>query len=290
MVVSPFVLMASLALHSRTFQDDFSLPSVSPWLHRRLDAFVEPVRRVEELQRWGIALTSEAEIRQEAQWWVELADRKVLGPLRPAFHGDQFDDGAKEQILLANQFLARRLVRSAETAQAEGRPYLAASDLVLALRLSAILKPSDLVAMISGASEQIRVLELMHKIVSNLRPLEAKRLLPNFDASFRMRQELLGVLMRQRDAYYSLLRKEGRLVLDIIDPYPIVRMASLVRNSNLTSESLLEVRSLIVAARGDVPQVLSLAKIAWQRESRALELAQRMRSKLNAKAAQGKRR
>ncbi len=267
MVAAPFILMTAIAVNSRTYNDGWSTLEAGPELNERIGAYVEPARAVAALQWKGQNLATDQEVRDVANQWVIGAKLGKLKPLIPAHFGDSTEFGVKEQILSANTTLARRMQIVARNDLLDGRPLLAARDLTLTIKLCDVLKYSDLISLSALSSEQIRTLKLIDEIGPKLDRTVVRSVISELERSRGQTRQLVEMLVKSRNLYSTQADREGSAAVRIVDQEPFVALTSIVRSQRPNAESLKSIRNMIVASRGDIPMVITLAKIAWLRQS-----------------------
>ncbi len=267
MVAAPFVLMTSIAVNSRTYKDSWSSLEAGAELNERIGAYVDPVRAVVKLQWMGRNCTSDSEARDVATQWAGLAKSGVLKPLIPAYFGDSMENGVKQQILLANRSLTRRLESVVRNDLRDGRPLLAARDLALSLEVSSILKYSDLISLSTICTEQLRSIELLKEIAPLLDRQTSRKTASLIESYLGQKRQLIEMLVRSRNQFSVQAARDNEVDLAIVDPEPFVELTSLVQSHQPSEASMKSIRGMIMASRGDMPQVITLTRIAWVRQN-----------------------
>lgn len=273
MVMGPFILMTAIAVNSRTYNDGWITLEAGPALHERIAAFVRPCQAALSLQTKGSITASEKQVREVAALWIDGAESGKLRPIVPAFFGDSMEDGVKSQILGASHSIARRLRALGIAETDHGKYAQAAEDYLGCIRIAQILKASDFVSLSLSSCVQLEALRDLRAIVGHLTPEQAMQIASQLEQICPLNDEASEILNRSRRQYAVFSIRNGVEPLNIVEPDTLVRVSSLMKSGHPTPSAISYVRSIIVASRGETPQVLSLARIAWERSSAAKQEA-----------------
>ena len=107
----------------------------------------------------------------------------------------------------------------------------------------------------------------------HLTPEQAMQIASQLEQICPLNDEASEILNRSRRQYAVFSVRNGVEPLNIVEPDTLVRVSSLMKSGHPTPSAISYVRSIIVASRGETPQVLSLARIAWERSSAAKQEA-----------------
>lgn len=195
LLISPVLFIASITVQARTRTDTFEAVECSPTMQRRIAAYSEPVRLVEESLSSGIALASPNRLRQIGETWRNMTREGVLAPLRPEHSDDTCRDGVKAQVRIAADMLAAALQYSAHQASAAGDPYRAAQDAILAVEATQGVKYSDLYAIGTFAVRDNVSIRILEQEAPRLSQSQKKEILARLQALREVAKPLAEVVV-----------------------------------------------------------------------------------------------
>jgi hypothetical protein len=170
LVLSPLVFLGCLTVQARTQYNYFKPAEYSPRLDRKIAAYIEPVRLVEEaLARKPVNFDAE-QFRKIGETWRNMTNAGFLVSLPPEGPGDSTRDGIKGQIRRAADELAANLQRIAEAEAAKGRFLQASRDATLSIEVLQGVKFSDLYAVGALSTRENAAVEKLAAYVAHIGP------------------------------------------------------------------------------------------------------------------------
>ncbi|MBX7131399.1 MAG: hypothetical protein K1X67_01850 [Fimbriimonadaceae bacterium] len=251
-----------MAIKSRTNYDPWESPRNTADVESRIDAYIQPMKGLNQ----ALELGDEASVREVAREWIDQHERGVLRPLPPCSYVDSTRDGVKGQITLGKNRLTYRLIDQSDELLAAGRTSEAISDALLAYKVANVLKFSDFTTVYDTCRAQLRVLKTLEDARSRLGPeqkKEVRHLLAGYVVDVK---PLNRILLQSRRLYTESLQAKGQESLPIEDTQQFTQIGNVLQ-ARCDAESLQSVRRLIVASNGDMPRILTTAKLAWQMEN-----------------------
>jgi hypothetical protein len=265
MVVSPLLLLASIAIQARTFVDDFEFEAYDAETQRHLTALVEPLNLAYSV-RQAQGPEERIEARRVAQRWIELAEEGSIRPLPPQYVADTMISGVRHQIVRSQARLVEVLAAHSAQAQSEGKPLEAAEDLSLAFRITGLMKYSDLASAGFWATSQRRLVGRAMELAQEepaVRDALAGALL-----AVRDEQEPLdGLVVIRRKQYGEISRSVGHESFreaDINNLLAVNHLLSMPSDDDVIEEAIKRARES--SRRVMVPQLLSEIQLAWSAE------------------------
>lgn len=262
LVAGPFLMLAIMAIKSRTNYDPWETPGNSAEVEARIDAYVKPMKVLNQ----ALEGRDDAKIRLVARDWLDRHLKGELRPLPPCSYVDSTREGVKGQITLAKNRLVYRLIEQSEAAQSKGDSKASVSDALLAYKVADVLKYSDFSTVYDTARAQMRIFATLEKALKDAAPDQKKWVRLTLDKPGLDVKSLNRILLQARNMYTASLRAKGQQSLPIEDTQQFAQIGTALHR-RCDSESLQGVRKLIVASNGDMPRILTTAKLAWQMES-----------------------
>lgn len=262
LVAGPFLMLAIMAIKSRTNYDPWESPRNTADVESRIDAYIQPMKSLNQ----ALELGDDASVRQVAREWIDQHERGVLRPLPPCSYVDSTRDGVKGQVTLGKNRLTYRLIDQSDELLAAGRTAEAVSDALLAYRVASVLKFSDFTTVYDTCRAQLRVLKTLQDAKARLGPEQKKEVRHLLAECVVDVKPLNRILLQSRRLYTESLQARGQQSLPIEDTQQFTQIGNVLQ-ARCDAESLQSVRRLIVASNGDMPRILTTAKLAWQMEN-----------------------
>jgi hypothetical protein len=262
LVAGPFLMLAIMAIKSRTYFDPWESPHNNAEVEARVDAFVGPMKAASKLGDY----TDASQLRTVAQLWVDDAAPGKLKPLSLCTVVDSMRDGVKGQIVTTKNHMTSTLEELSQVELAQGNRKQALSDSLLAYRLAEVIKYSDFSTVYDTVRGQMHALKTLKECIpgasaSERREVATVVLSSGFDA-----KPLNRILLQTRTNYAECLRAQGRRSLPIEDTQQFAQVGSMMQ-AKCDDRGVRQMRSLIVASNGEMPRILTTAKLAWQMEN-----------------------
>jgi hypothetical protein len=274
MVAGPFLLLAILATNARTRFDPWVTPSNPPLVESRLDAFVEPMRQIRR-SGWRADRRADDLARTAAAIWLSAHAAGKIGDLPPAVLDETMRDGVKGQIVTTRNAIALQLLELAENASSAGRHDQAAKDALLAYRVADTLQFSDFTTVYDTTRTQIRAMKTLAACADRLDAESRLAIVAALRPRKSATADLNRILRHMRRLYDDYAGRTGVERLSIEDTQQFATFGQTIQGQ-CDAEGLQVARKLIVASQGEMPRILSVAKLAWQsvarREAAASEL------------------
>lgn len=175
MAASPVILLASIGVYARTYQDPFVMVQSSEAATARLMAYAEPIRLAEKEFGWDLEHFTLEGSRKVGAEWVRAFRAGEIGPLVFERNGDSVREGPKALIMQTADRLAATLIFGGEHAMApSGRSSV--QDILLGYEIAAILKFSDLHSLGRCSMRQRSALRILRGHAASMRPSERREL------------------------------------------------------------------------------------------------------------------
>lgn len=221
MVVSPFLLVGAITVQARTRVEEFVPAQYSSSMNRKVAAYSEPVRLVENALAKGVSHADPKELRMIAETWRNMSREGSLQPLSPETPEDTTREGIKGQIRKAVDDLSSALQYHARKQLKEGKAFAAALDAVLAVEAMQGFKYSDLYSVGMLSVRQNGAYHLIEEIVPKLNERERKQIAEKVLAVRQFEKPLTELVMaKQRVMMYAdtgpNLRAANREHLDLM--------------------------------------------------------------------------
>jgi len=139
----PAMLTLAVAMQKKEPASQLDFPPTDQEFNARIDAYVSPMSHAEQIAGDRQKLSPEM-IRSYAKVWLEAYDAGKLKPLPTTDLSDSVFDGASGQIIRAQATLEGRLEILVQANLKAGNYELAAQDALTILRLSRIMRHTDL--------------------------------------------------------------------------------------------------------------------------------------------------
>lgn len=264
MVLSPAMLLSSIAIESRIGFEALEEPAILPESQQRITAYVDLVRQTEQTLGEGTQATPD-EVRRLAQMWIDGARSGHLRSLLPQHPQDSPREGARGQIFESRarvlgflQTLARAQVHRGEYSQA-------AQDALRVVWVAETMKYSELYVV--GASSMEQRTALTHL-------LQALPHLPEDEVAL-VRAECQEVLDRQEpiDKLIQLSRQQfqtgsvggGAFALSGEDGQKLAAIETMVRSDADPDRVIDEIRRTLSGSHSaGMPIYLSGVKLGIQ--------------------------
>lgn len=275
LVAGPFLMLAIMAIKSRTNYDPWETPRNTADVESRIDAYVKPMQTLDQALESG----NSDQIRTAAKLWIDGQEAGALRPLPPCSYVDSTRDGVKGQVTLAKNRLVYRLIELSEHHLEADQPTKALDDALLAFRVADVLKFSDFSTVYDTCRAQLRIMKTVEtalKQAKDCQRSEIRALLAKCTVDLK---PLNRILLQSRRLYTESLRATGQESLPIEDTQQFAQIGSAMQ-ARCDAENLQNVRRLIVASNGDMPRILTTAKLAWQIENQREEAAKTLLKKL----------
>lgn len=260
MVLSPILYIGSLAVRARMHLDVFDFMACTTKQHEAITDYRPFVIQAAPFRSQSPKHLSRPYLRRVAMNWVEASHRGELRPLLPVHIHDFVREGVKQEIYRSADVMVMHLMAVARYEAQEGNAGQSAQDLVLAIRLSEVMKYSDPYAVAHSGLQQRSALTHLSEIqpkMSSKSVIESRAAL----VAIREKQEPLDHLVRWMKQLYNSERvRNGHPVLPIeeVDHY-----FSFDRNS--PEDGLVAFTSVprpVWASAGEVPTMLGELRMA----------------------------
>lgn len=272
LVAGPFLLLAVIAIEARTRFDPWIAPTNPPEIEARLDAFVEPMREIRRLG-WHADRRDAALARRAAEIWLRAAGEGKIRDLLPATIDDTMRDGVKGQVVTTRNAIAQRLLELAETSLEGADHRRAAADALLAYQVAETMQYSDFSTVYDTTRAQMRAMRTLVACSSHLDDLQRRCVETTLTRTKDGTADLNRILRHMRRLYDEHARRSGEERLSIEDTQQFATFGQTIQGQ-CDAESLKIARKLIVASHGEMPRILSVAKLAWQSVARRNATAQ----------------
>lgn len=143
MVASPVILLASIGVYARTYEDPFVMVQSSEEATAHLMAYAEPIRMAEREFGYDLGHFTLEGSRKVAAEWVRAYRAGEIGPLVFERNGDSVRDGPKALVMQTADRLAASLIFGGEHEMVRSRRS-SVNDILLGYEVASILKYSDL--------------------------------------------------------------------------------------------------------------------------------------------------
>lgn len=271
LVAGPFLLLAVIAINARTRFDPWIPPVNSPEVESRLDSFVEPMREIRRLG-WHADRLDANLARKAAAVWLEAHAKGQIRDLPPATLDETMRDGVKGQIVTTRNAIAQRLLELAEAAQESGQHLQAADDALLAYRVADTMQYSDFTTVYDTIRAQMRAMKTMHACAERLDSTRRRAIVAAIEQKRDATADLNKILRHMRRLYEENALRYGVRRLSIEDTQQFATFGQTMQGQ-CDAQSLQVARKLIVASQGEMPRILSVAKLAWQSVARRKQAA-----------------
>lgn len=143
MVASPVILLASIGIYARTYEDPFVMVQSSEGATAQLMAYAEPIRMAEREFGYELGYFTLEGSRKVAAEWVRAYRAGEIGPLVFERNGDSVREGPKALVMQTADRLAASLIFGGEHEMVQSRRS-SVNDILLGYEVASILKFSDL--------------------------------------------------------------------------------------------------------------------------------------------------
>ncbi|HRI43216.1 MAG TPA: hypothetical protein PLL78_00445 [Fimbriimonadaceae bacterium] len=274
LVAGPFLLLAVIAINARTRFDPWVPPANSPEVESRLDVFVEPMREIRRLG-WHADRLDAKLARKAAAVWLEADAKGQIRDLPPATLDETMRDGVKGQIVTTRNAIAQRLLELAESAQESGESLQSADDALLAYRVAGTMQYSDFTTVYDTIRAQVRAMKMLHACAERLDSARRRAIVAAVEEKRDATADLNKILRHMRRLYDEHALRSGVHRLSIEDTQQFATFGQTIQRE-CDAQNLQVVRKLIVASHGEMPRILSVAKLAWQSVARRREAAKEL--------------
>ncbi|MFQ3586582.1 MAG: hypothetical protein SNJ74_07760 [Fimbriimonadaceae bacterium] len=175
MVASPVILLASIGVHARTYEDPFVMVQSSEAADAQLMAFAEPVRMAEREFGYELGHFTLEGSRKVGKEWVRAFRAGEIGPLVFERNGDSVREGPKALVMQTADRLAAALIFGGEHEMAQSRRS-SVDDILLGYEVAAILKFSDLHSLGRCSMRQRSALRILMEHAEDMGKAERRRL------------------------------------------------------------------------------------------------------------------
>jgi hypothetical protein len=270
MVISPILLLGSIAAESRFYIDPFQTVSCTSQQQEAITAYVQPVRESAPLALDSYKTPSPAKVRSIAHIWVAGAESGALKPLTPAYYEDSIRSAIKNQVKSANDAVAERLVSLSQNEAEAGQTWNAVQDGVLALKVGGVLKFSDPYAVALVGTRERAIFEMIESLAPRLAKAEATKLRGQL-VQIRAEQRPLEEIVRMVRANYDRERQRAD-INDVASRDPqLAPEVSLVRDNLPISDVLTEAKtSRLVGHNVSAHPYLPQIKLAYASQRKCL--------------------
>lgn len=245
--------------------EERALLAYAPYLRKAQQlAFPEFDKRLDgDLER------SAEQLSRVAAEWVEGYKVGTLKDLQPKDYLDTSNSGVKDEILSARRTISDALFRVARQFDRRGDRFSAAAAAALCLQFCQVNKYADLTSLAATLSSQHRSAKLLANLMPQLDPTQQAKIGAHLDGlEFKDLSALIAV---SENLYVAFAASDPKH--DLRRDIKIFRTARTLLQDNSVSASTTEsIRQLIRRAGGDVPIILTSARVAWERERQLQEL------------------
>jgi hypothetical protein len=161
MALTPVIFLAGLAVHARTYTDQYQPQEQTPLEQAAITAFVPVLKETKPVLSRRGGKGSDEDLRNVADLWISSAEQGRLGPLYPVSLDDSPSEGVKGQIFSTKSLLVGRLLALSRREAQAGKADMAATDALRAVWVAQVLKFSCYDSVHACATEQRRALELI---------------------------------------------------------------------------------------------------------------------------------
>lgn len=164
------VFFAVVGMSPYLFVPEHVYVEVGPENQALINAYIEPVRLAKKASEVEGEHDSEVAVIAAAGHWCDLYDRKILQSIPPTHADDTSANGVKQSILRNRDALVLRLMNIAEETK-DKDPGRSAAVARLGLRLTYVMRDSDLNSMTLSLSQELRLRKILADLGSQAPPL-----------------------------------------------------------------------------------------------------------------------
>ena len=264
MVLSPVLLLGSIAVESRLGGERYDEDPVVPAEQERVSAYIELIRAGNQILGEGSRSTSE-DVRELGRRWVLGCESGRLVPLPPAHIDDSSREGARGQIFDARNKVIDALQRLARAGIREGKFDQAADDCVLALRAGEAMKYSDLYTVGTSTFDQRAILTWLTELWPRLSTEARRSARQATEVVLESQQPLDKIIARGRQQFVEASRNRGLPRLSIEEVQQLASIEEMLDEDASPQLVIHELKNSLVAAHGAaMPMFLSTVKMGLQ--------------------------
>ncbi|MBI5707755.1 MAG: hypothetical protein HZC36_12295 [Armatimonadetes bacterium] len=258
LIVSPFLLLLSIAVGTRTHVDTFEPVAYPAWMQSRIRAYIDPVSQVEAIVEQGQPHVQPEATRETAFLWLKEFDEGKLRELPSMHSDDSMREGVKNQILQAADALCKGLGQMGRNALRGGNAKRASADVLLAIELAQRLKYNDLYSVGMMSQRQRNLLEILANAAPGL-DAEAKRAARSrLVAVMESNQSLAPIVVRARQHWAASQVSGGKVALSIEDVGRLVSNEGWASNQPVQQQVEQRLNRMLFASRAsDLPEYVS---------------------------------
>lgn len=258
LIVSPFLLLLSIAVGTRTHVDAFEPVAYPAWMQSRIRAYIDPVSRVEAIVERGQPHVQPEATRETALLWLKGFDEGKLKELPSMHSDDSMREGVKNQIIQAADALCKGLGQMGRNALRSGDAKRASADVLLAIELAQKLKYSDLYSVGMMSQRQRNLMEILANAAPGLdvksREAARSRLIAVKDSN----QSLVPIVVRARQHWAASQVSGGKVAFSIEDVGRLVSSDGWVSGQPVQQQVEQRLNRMLFASRtSDLPEYVS---------------------------------
>jgi hypothetical protein len=280
MAFAPAVFLIGIGARGRTFSTDYNFVANDPCTERRIQAYVPYLRKYPSFVTSG-RFGDLGLARAAAASWIEGAGRGDLKPLAPICYDDTSSDGGKSTIFEFEAKVANRLEFAITEEVKQGNYHEAATDSLLVIGMSSILKYSDFFSVYHCASEQRRVVLFIEEIAGHLTPDDRRALSTALSQVTTDQATIATMIGRQQEFFIGWRAKSGFQPLSIEDTQLLSDIPALAQDGSLVA--MHELRSRVLASKDNhLPAYCSSLRLGVGAQDRVDQDARRLRKQLDS--------
>ncbi len=265
MVLSPIFYIGTLVVRAHIQVNSFDFTACTTKQHEAITAYRPYVIDAVSFRNKQTKHVSREQLRSVAARWVEGGRTGELQPLLPVHIHDFVREGVKQEVYRSGDSMVTHLLVIARYESEAGNLARAARDVLLAARLSEVLKYSDPYSVAHSGMQQRAALAAFGKIAPSLSPEDLNKSLSELK-QLREVQQPLDHLVRWMKQVYNAERV--RLGMEVLPIEEVDRYFAIERNR--PEDGLLTFASIPRpkwAANGIVPTMLGELRMASNSQS-----------------------
>ena len=264
MVLSPAMLLSSIAIESRIGYAGFDEPPVLPDTQQRITAYIDVVRLTDQVIGDGFQ-PSPAQVRDLAQVWIYGAQSGRLQALLPQHAEDSPREGARGQVFEARAKVLGSLQSLARSGLNRKNYLQAARDAMLAVHVAETMKYSELYLVGASSTEQRAALAQIERAIPHLSASEAEGLRAESREILRAQAPIDRLIQLNRQQFQSMPPRRGIPPLSSQEVQQLAVIDTMVREDASPKLVMREIRNSLAESKfGGMPLYLSGIKLGIQ--------------------------
>lgn len=275
LLACPLVLTCCIGIYSRSYNDDFVVPTGTPAQDAVAYAYVPYVKDTKHVFRTETPIRSE--LLDLAERWDQAARAGKLQPVIPVSFEDSPEVGARSSINRAKSTLVAGLLDDAITQTRDQKYSEAARSAILGIRISESYKYSDFNAVYQSSVEQRRAEDILARMIPHLDSSDKVAVRDSLNLIKANSQELATLTKFSRIQYYDYLRRVSKEPVSIEDVHRAVLVSKRIESDPTSKDTLRYVRSSMMQNSSDNgTEYLTELRMAWAGETSNQAKAKRL--------------